>query len=279
VTAAQASTLDAFFLPRPGGQRLCVLHLPAAQPRAALLHVHAFAEELNITRRMVAQQAAGLAALGHAVLLLDLHGCGDSSGDFGDARWDAWLDDIAAARVWLEQRTGLTAGLWGTRAGALLALAHARAAAQAPAQLLLWQPVVSGAHQLTQFLRLRLAHDALAEGQAAGGTEAMRAQLDAGEALEVAGYTLAPALAEALARAQLEPSAPPPCPVHWFEVAASGRSLPLPVQRIADGWRARGAALELTQVAGPAFWSSHEAAPAPALLEATCAALAGAVHD
>lgn len=264
------NSLEAFFLPRPNGQRFGLLHLPAGPVRGALLHVHAFAEELNITRRMVALQAARLASDGYAVLLLDLHGCGDSSGDFGDAGWDGWLDDIAAGRAWLEQRTGMTAGLWATRAGALLALQHARHTP--PAQLLLWQPVVSGNAYLTQFLRLRVVHDMLGEGKAAQTTDAMRAQLQ-DTPLEVAGYLLTPAMARALDAAKLDAAAPPPCPVQWFEIGAAGRSLPLPVQRIADGWRAQNTTVTMTQVAGPAFWSSHEAPPAPALLDATCAAL------
>lgn len=270
-------SLEAFFLPAFSGQRLCILHTPAEGTlRGALLHVHAFAEELNITRRMVAQQAARLAADGYAVLLVDLHGCGDSSGDFGDARWDGWLADIAAARSWLEQRTGLTAGLWATRAGALLALEHARQ--HAPSRLLLWQPVVNGGACLTQFLRLRVVHDLLGDGKGAqSSVDAMRAQLKT-DALEVAGYQLAPQLAAALDAARLDAALPPPCPVYWFEVGAAGRSLPLPVQRIAEGWRAHGTTVHLVQVAGPAFWSSHEAAPAPALLDATCAAVAEQVH-
>jgi alpha/beta superfamily hydrolase len=40
---------------------------------------------MNKARRMAALQARALAALGYGVLLLDLHGCGDSSGDFGDS--------------------------------------------------------------------------------------------------------------------------------------------------------------------------------------------------
>lgn len=276
MTAAPGAQLEAFFLPRPDGQRLCILHSPAdGRIRGALLHVHAFAEELNITRRMVALGAARLASLGYAVLLLDLHGCGDSSGDFGEARWDTWQDDIAHARTWLEQRTGLPAGLWGTRAGALLALAHARHAPQAPAQLLLWQPVTNGSSYLTQFLRLRLVHDMLADGQARQhGTDAMRAQLHGGAPLEVAGYTLAPELAQALDAARIDAALVPPCPVHWFEVGAAGRSLPMPVQGIALAWRAQGVRVDLQQVTGPAFWSSHEAPAAPALLDASCAALA-----
>ena len=43
--------------------------------------VKAWAEEMNKARRMAALQARLLAENGYAVLQIDLHGCGDSSGD------------------------------------------------------------------------------------------------------------------------------------------------------------------------------------------------------
>jgi alpha-beta hydrolase superfamily lysophospholipase len=55
---------------------------PEVNPRGSVLHVHAFAEEHNKCRRMVASQARALAALGYTVLAPDLRGCGDSEGDF-----------------------------------------------------------------------------------------------------------------------------------------------------------------------------------------------------
>src|SRR5690606_632989 len=104
---------------------------------------------------------------------IDLHGCGDSSGDFGQARWEIWLRDLALARAWLEQRTQMCAGLWGLRLGALLAAEYAAAAdVAAPSRLVPhlvpWQPVTEGAQHLTQFLRLRIARDLLdGDGQPA----------------------------------------------------------------------------------------------------------------
>ena len=91
---------SAFFLESARGRHLAVLHSPPAgvPPRTAILHVQAFAEEMNKARRMVALQSRALAGDGHAVLVLDLTGCGDASGDFGDATWEAWLADVAAGQ-------------------------------------------------------------------------------------------------------------------------------------------------------------------------------------
>ena len=105
-TAPGHASADAFFLDTPDGPRFCMFHAPVGACRGALVYVHPFAEEMNRSRRMAALGARALAAQGIGVLLLDLHGCGDSADDFGDATWDGWLRDIAAARAWLEQRLG-----------------------------------------------------------------------------------------------------------------------------------------------------------------------------
>ena len=116
-----ATTTDAFFLASParaGGQRFCLLTTPA-EPRATVVYVHPFAEEMNKSRRMVALQARAFAAAGIAVLQIDLFGCGDSCGDFASARWDQWLRDLTVAADWLAERGNGPMQLWGLRLGAL----------------------------------------------------------------------------------------------------------------------------------------------------------------
>jgi exosortase A-associated hydrolase 2 len=264
---------DAFFLDTSDGPRFGLYHAPRGACRGALVYVHPFAEEMNRSRRMAALGARALAAQGYGVLLLDLHGCGDSGGDFGDATWDGWLRDIACARAWIEERLGRTAGLWGLRVGALLAVAHAQTAPLAPERLLLWQPVTNGSGYLNGFLRLRLAGELLAGGSDSGGTDALREALLAGESLEIAGYRLNPQLAAGLDAADAR-ALGPRCPIHWFEVmAADGRPLPPAAVRVADTWRLQGSRVEVRQVAGPQFWSAPETVDCPALIDATLACL------
>lgn len=271
---ARAPASAAFFLGSGPGQRFCLYHppQPAQQAcRGALLYVHPFAEEMNKSRRMAALQARALAAAGFAVLQIDLQGCGDSAGDFGDARWEGWKADLALAHQWLAETTALPVTLWGLRLGALLAFDYAAAPALPVDSLLFWHPVQNGKTFMTQFLRLRMANEMIGENkEAATGTSALRAQLAAGETLEIAGYALAPALAAAIDGLDMARMPAPAIPVRWLEaLAAQDRPLPPATVRLADSWRAAGVDLALQGVACPSFWATQEITEAPALLAAT----------
>ncbi|MEN3278786.1 MAG: hypothetical protein V7631_4576 [Massilia sp.] len=264
---------EAFFLDTPDGPRFALFHAPSGACRGALVYLHPFAEEMNRSRRMAALGARALAARGIGVLLLDLHGCGDSAGDFGDATWEGWLRDVAAARAWIEARLDRPAGLWGLRLGALLAVAHAQRAAVPPERLLLWQPVTNGSGYLNGFLRLRLAGELLQGGSDSGGTDALRETLAAGESIEIAGYTLGPQLAAGIDAADAR-ALGPRCSISWFEVTAtSGRPLPPAAARVADTWRLQGSRVDVQLVQGPQFWAAPETVDCPALLHATLACL------
>ena len=280
MTASQVTpSAEPFFLKIGAGQRFCLFHPPHGPCRGAVLYVPPFAEEMNRSRRIAALQAREMAALGYGVLQLDLYGCGDSSGDFGDARWSIWKDDLAAGARWLEARLGQPLLLWGLRLGALLALDYARTAQHPVGALILWQPVLSGAAYLTQFLRLRTVGALLAEGASGHtGTAALRASLQAGETLEISGYDLAPELAAAIdALAALEDFTPD-CPVHWFEaLGMTGQGTSPGVSpgtaRASTAWLERQVDLTLHQVHCPPFWTTPEITISPAWLAATSTAL------
>lgn len=264
-----------FFMPSGAGERFCLYHAPDPQQpaRGAILYAHPFAEELNKTRRMAALQARAFADAGYGVLLIDLLGCGDSSGDFGDARWSLWLDDLDSAWGWLRRRVPGPATLWGLRLGALLALALSVRLARAPDRLLLWQPVVSGNAHLNQFLRMQSAARLFSDPGRAAPAAALAAQP---HPLEVAGYTLAPDLIAALRRADAA-ALTPPCPVTWMELAtAPALATDAPALQAASAlligdWRARGATVTTRVLRGPAFWASSEITQCAELLDATCA--------
>lgn len=288
--APHASLPQAFFLDTGGaGQRFCLYHPPRPQqggaPPGRVLYLHPFAEELNCTRRMAASQARALAQAGHAVLQIDLLGCGDSSGDFGDATWAAWLDDAQAAHRWLMEQAepGGNNGplwLWGTRAGALLAAQLAgrlQEAGSGPAHLLLWQPVASGQHMLQQFLRLHAASQWLGTGST-GASETPPAQaLAQGHTVHIAGYPLSPALAQGLSDARLTPpTSGQPRRLVWLEVSAAESPAVSPAtNKPLAAWRAAGWHVQAEAVHGQAFWQTVDTDGAPALIAATLAALAG----
>lgn len=262
-------------MPAAPGQRLCVYH-PAAggNLRGLVVYVHPFAEEMNKARRMAALQARILAENGHAVLQIDLLGSGDSSGDFADASWQAWVDDIKLACQWIRAETGGTAAplwLWGLRAGCLIAVEAARQM-DSPCNLLFWQPTPSGKLVLQQFLRLKAASDML-DGGAKGVVEAMRQDLAAGKSVEVAGYVLSPGLTQGLEAATL---APPPqaLRLEWLELSTRSEATLSPASRKAlEPWLLRGVAVQSQVVSGPGFWQTTEIEDAPHLPPASLAAM------
>jgi len=268
---------EVFFLPRPIGQRLCVHHPSAGPARAALVYVHPLAEEMNKSRRMAALQSRALAAAGVAVLQIDLLGCGDSSGDFGDATWDAWVDDVAAAAAWLQQRCAAPLWFWGLRAGCLVANAAA-ARIDGPVRLLFWQPTPNGKLVLQQFLRLKLASQMLDGGGKAALDQARR-DLAEGRAIDVAGYTLSAALADGIEQSRLAPPARA-ARLEWLELSTRADATPAPASSQAlSAWQASGCAVRSWLVPGVAFWQTTEIEEAPALIEATLNLFATAPAD
>lgn len=274
----------AFFLPATSpesGQRFYLFY-PAQGDliRGLVLYIHPFAEEMNKARRMVALQARALSQAGYAVLQIDLLGCGDSSGDFGDANWQSWVSDVVQGCRWLRSYSNThDAGLetvplwlWGLRAGCLLAVEAAKELNEA-CNFLFWQPPPSGKPLLQQFLRLKVAGDLL-DGQSKGVMENMRQQLAAGAPLEIAGYMLSSKLATGLEQAILVPPASmgQARRLEWFELSTREDASLSPVSaRTIAQWQQAGFRTGNHIAHGPAFWQTTEIEDAPALIAATTA--------
>jgi exosortase A-associated hydrolase 2 len=252
-----------FFLKSREGECLCLYHEPepGQTPRGAILYVHPFAEELNKSRRMAALQARAYAQAGYAVLQIDLHGCGDSSGDFSDARWDIWLDDLARGRRWLLERSTGPFHLWGLRLGALLALDFST---RVPADaLIFWQLAVSGRAHLNQFARMQSTARLFGE---------LPQTTAHGAGKEIAGYMVASELSEAINHADAA-ALTPRCPVLWLELSAMQPPALQPASTLlVQRWRDDGVAVHTHALHGVPFWSSAEIAESPELLAATLAA-------
>lgn len=273
-----AAAPHAFFLAdERGGQRFCIHH-PAqgATRRGQIVYIHPFTEEMNKSRRMAALQSRALAAAGFSVLQIDLAGCGDSSGDFGDASWQDWVDDVLRARRWLRQNdaTGGPLWLWGLRAGCLLAAEAGRQLVDETVNYLFWQPAANGKLLLQQFLRIKVAAE-LMNGANKGLMDELKQQLASGQSVEVAGYAVSPALAQGMERSQLKPPAGQPSGrVEWLELSTreDAELTPVSVQSLAQ-WADAGFACRSRIVQGPSFWQTTEIEDAPVLLDATLAAL------
>jgi exosortase A-associated hydrolase 1/exosortase A-associated hydrolase 2 len=262
---------EAHCIAAAGGSRFRIVTQPSHRRFVGtVVWVHAFAEEMNKTRRMSALMARLLAGAGWRVVQKDLFGCGDSAGDFSEASWAAWVDDVNAELDRADQDRPVW--LWCVRAGALLA--SAALAGRPHVNLLLWHPVLSGAQHLQQFLRLHAAARVL--GSAKGESASTPAQeLRHGRAVEVGGYLLGPPLAEALQRAVFDVPAGFVGRVVWFELwQDDAPTASVAAVRLAEQIRGRGVDVHVEALAGPPFWQTLEIEESDALLQRSLAALA-----
>jgi exosortase A-associated hydrolase 2 len=270
LTAVSRAQIEAFFLARDEHSLFCVLFSPPpGQPRVgSVVHVPAFAEEMNKSRRAVASAARAMAERGWQVLVFDLHGTGDSSDDFGDATWSGWLEDVHAAVRWLRERTGTEPVLWGLRTGCLLINDVLEQADSS--RLIYWQPTLTGDAALTQFLRLRTVGAVSNAERPKETTKALLETLQGGTSLEIAGYSLAPMVAMPLRQARLGGTRCAGKRITWLEVSTSDppECSPASNMRIEE-LRAAGAHVVTEAVAGTYFWSTQEIDEGAPLVSAT----------
>jgi uncharacterized protein len=259
------------FQPAPGGPRLVLIYRPTAgDERGTIVFAPPLAEEMNKSRRMVAMAARALASDGWRVIHPDLYGCGDSAGDFADATWDDWVADLSRVAAANRGPAG-PLWFWGLRSGALLAAALV--ASGIDANLLLWQPAIDGSLALNQFLRLRTSA-AMLDGDTASDRKTLRAQLDRGESVEVAGYILSPGLASGLASARLALPNGYAGRIVWLEVVDDAEASLSPAsERLLSSWRAAAHAVTTIRVPGLPFWQTVETTDVPELASQTARAL------
>ncbi len=245
------------------------VYLPETAPKCWVLCFPPFAEEMNKCRTMMSAQARVLVAAGVAVVIPDLYGTGDSGGDFSDAEWKVWLQDMVDLTQWIRQQGGDSIHFWGIRLGCLLALDTANKLADPIKGLILWQPVASGQQVITQFLRLRMASSMMGGTQEKVGD--LRARLENGDNLEVAGYELSPSLAKTIDGLSMLDMVPKGVPsVAWFEVSGSpGKSLSVVSRKIVEAWRQADISVDAAVAVGEPFWMTQEISMAPALIQCT----------
>lgn len=215
--------------------------------------------------------ARRLAQNGKPTLLIDLFGTGDSAGDFADAAWPQWSADLLSAAAWLRAQGARRIHVVAARAGALLVESLAREEGVAGSRLILWQPVVRGADFWRQFLRLRVAADALRK-PSPGEQLTPQALLARDGHIEIAGYTIGSELASGLSNAELKSSVVSRFSASlWAEVTMmSPPELSMGSQKTLGQWRETGLEPKTVSMNGEAFWSTPEIAYVPNLIEATC---------
>ena len=221
--------------------------------------------------------AQRLAAAGAEVWWPDLFGTGDSAGEFCDARWSQWVDELCAFDAALAQAVpGAAPAYLAVRSGALLLhAASARLTDFQRAQVLLWQPVLDGGRYLQQFLRLRVMASRL--GGRDESLQSLLARLAAGESVEVGGYGLRAQLTDGLATAQVTATtvgAARAVTVLEFKNTA-GAAASLPVVQFAAACQARGSEVLVRVIECEQFWTTQEICAPMGIVEASLSALLG----
>lgn len=136
------------------GRRLFGLYSPAERKRSpsrAVVLCHPWGREYEHVHRSVRMLGSMLSTAGFDVLRFDYYGSGDAAGEAHEATLAGWEGDILAAVEEIKDTTGAArVALAGVRLGASLAAAAAVRTRTAVQELVLWDPVVSGADYLEE---------------------------------------------------------------------------------------------------------------------------------
>ena len=185
--------LDLHFVPGSAGALCCSVRTAGSLAGSkAVLVVPPFAEEMNKCRRMISVCCQGLSQAGFTTIVPDLYGTGDSAGEFHEARWHGWREDLAATAGWLNEQGATLYGVLGVRLGCLLATDWLAAADAAPEQVVFWQPVKDLEACLKPLLRARVVQSQMRDVKES--VASLLETLAAGGDVVAAGYRLPAAL-------------------------------------------------------------------------------------
>jgi alpha/beta superfamily hydrolase len=256
--AAETTLECARFFELGEDQLYTVTHSALRARRGAVLLCGPFAVERERTYLTLVQWARTLAASGFEVLRFDYRGNGESSGAFEDMTLTRCREDAAfcAARV-VAAGHGGTLVLHGVRLGALIA-AELFAAGVGDG-LLLWAPPDSAEELLRDTLRHNLVAQRVADPRAPSRTrEQLIAALEAGELVNVDGYSWTRALWQDAQRHRLLLPAPGERrPWHVLQVASAvPGAQPSPASQPSPA--AHGEAVD-----ADTFWKSSSASLVP----------------
>jgi len=263
-----AFSLEPAFIDGSRGSLFTLHYAPAQRQGVSECIVIAppFAEEMNRCRYMQNLLGQALAKHGYGLLVPDPYGTGDSAGEFAEADWQTWKQDIIGAAEYSNQLGYEKVTLLGIRLGALLASAVATEV-KALKRLVFWQPVCSGKVTLNQFLRLKIAAS-IARDEDAGTTAQLEEEIDKGHSIQVAGYDMSPDLFKGIHGATLGNDINfANIPIAWFSILASAeRKVPRSDLKAMESLRSSGATIDHHTVIAPAFWQAHERTLAPELV-------------
>lgn len=245
----------------------------------AVLFVPPFAEEMNKSRKMMSQMLTLAAANGFAGYLFDLYGTGDSSGDFVEATWVTWKQNL---QLMIDRICALShiesLHIISLRTGALLL----NDTLNSPNTDLhnnkimsvhYWNPVFNATQFVNQFLRLRLAASMVRDTGDKLTVKDLRSQLELEQQLEVAGYMLSHSLIVEMESAQIAlPEALNSIELFYYELNSMSAITPGLQKKISEV-RVEQSNISTHGIEGAQFWSTQEISLCQALLDLTLTSL------
>ncbi|MFD2167317.1 hypothetical protein ACFSJY_13775 [Thalassotalea euphylliae] len=184
----------------------------------AVLCAPSIAEELNLSRAVLAKQCQAFAQQGIDSFILDYFGTGDSEGEFEESSPDNWFEDIIAAGKWLQSLGYKKLIVLGVRVGALLLAANQdKLHKQLPIiGQIYWKPVTNGKVFVSQLIRIKQANQMMNNSAEKVN---WRNEILAGNDTEVAGYTLTKQFVDAMEALVVQADLHWQSPVKWLELA------------------------------------------------------------
>ncbi len=244
-----------------GGRRFLIEFPPPPlmRPHGTVLMIQPFAEEFNLCRRVLAEQARRLSERGWHILLPELFATGDSDGDESSITLARWREDLDYLTQRAREQTPGPLVVIAPRLAALLAVDLAKRRAGLVQAIVLWQVPETGNRILDPVMKVTLIGD---ERQVAQSV--VEAELHS-SSVRVAGVSYLRAfiseLAALSAGASLNAPSPASLRVQLIQVARNELALKRGTERLVtmiDTWRAAGCQTGLDAVIAEPFWASME---------------------
>lgn len=258
------------------GRRLFGLYLPPggdAERNESVLLCNPFGQEAIRSHRLFRALGDRLAKSGFHVMRFDYFGTGDSDGDDESGDIDTWVADVALASDELMNLSGNCSVSWlGMRLGASLCALASGTAADAPAKLLLWEPVVQGAQYLQLLEKAHLEGMKADYGERWNNEDDLRALASGTITSEALGFPLSAGMRGKIT--SIDPQSFATCRVPLIHVFATAQDQDGAL--LAGACRSNGATVYEHAIKTEIRWATNEAmnssiVPAEALQSITSA--------
>ena len=250
----------------------------AAACSGAVVILPPFADEMNKCRHLIANLMRQLAANAFDSFLLDNYGTGDSGGDLDLASVDIWRTDLQQLLQLIAQCGYQHVSFVTVRFGSLqlFDLLNHSPLPLPLQQVVLWQPWFDTARFWQQFARIKLA-ETLGSTNTLTQTDIAQ-QLNAGTAIEIAGYPINTTFYSSLMQLQSQfPAMLENRLVHWFNSTTSATVAPAVQQHIIT--LSQQCQLKVVHLPCQSYWQAAELVQAPKLINQTAALFTGQQQD